>query len=117
MRHSPSIAPAGDDQDVYMVEDDLGRLGRVWRETDVVAADWDTVIDDLLTGQYRSPVRVVAFNIAERWSRDVSEDIARELLDRIDLERRDTSVSLQEFLDRHAPERTVQLALPFRAAS
>jgi hypothetical protein len=28
------------------------------------------------------PVRVVAFNTAEGWSRDVTEDIAREMIDR-----------------------------------
>ena len=32
---TPSIVPRGDDQDVYLVMDDLGRLGRVWREADV----------------------------------------------------------------------------------
>jgi len=32
-----------------------------------------------LTGQYGNPIRVVAFNTAERWSEDVSEDVAREI--------------------------------------
>ena len=27
------------------------------------------------------PVRVIAFNTAEGWSRDVTEDVAREILD------------------------------------
>jgi hypothetical protein len=36
------------------------------------------VIQDLLTGQYGHPIRVVAINTAERWSEDVSEDVARE---------------------------------------
>jgi hypothetical protein len=31
-----------------------------------------TVIRDLLDGQYSSPVRVIGFNTAEGWSRDVS---------------------------------------------
>src|SRR5215217_5331678 len=31
MRNSPSIVP-GADQDVYLVADDLGRHGRIWRE-------------------------------------------------------------------------------------
>jgi hypothetical protein len=30
---TPSIVPRADDQDVYLVVDDFGRLGRVWRET------------------------------------------------------------------------------------
>jgi hypothetical protein len=33
----------------------------------------------LLDGQYESPVRIVAFNTAEGWSRDVTVDIADEL--------------------------------------
>jgi hypothetical protein len=40
---TPSIVPS-DDQNVYLVVDDLGRLGRVWRETDVEKTDLETVI-------------------------------------------------------------------------
>jgi hypothetical protein len=32
----------------------------------------------MLEGQYRNPVRVVAFNTAEKWSQDVAPDVARE---------------------------------------
>jgi hypothetical protein len=41
--------------------------------------DLKAVITDLMTDQYRDPVTVSPFNLAERWARDVSEDIAREL--------------------------------------
>jgi hypothetical protein len=58
--------------------EDLGRLGRVWPEADVENSDVETVIDDLLDAQYGSPLCFIAFNAAERWSRDVSEDIARD---------------------------------------
>jgi hypothetical protein len=37
------------------------------------------LIRNLLDGQYESPVRIVAFNTAEGWSRDVTVDIADEL--------------------------------------
>jgi hypothetical protein len=37
------------------------------------------VVEDLLTVQYEQPLRVVAFNPVERWSRDASEEIAEEL--------------------------------------
>jgi hypothetical protein len=40
----------------------------VYRETDVEATDLEAVISDLLGGQYSNPVRVVAFNTAEKWS-------------------------------------------------
>jgi hypothetical protein len=62
---APSIAPRGDDQDVYIVEDDLGRHGRIWPEAVSETTDFDTVVADLLSGQYASPVRVIAFNVAE----------------------------------------------------
>src|ERR1700749_4514665 len=79
MRRSPSIVPQSDDQDIYLVLDDFGRLGRSWREMDEQSTDRPAVIQDLLEGQYNNPVRVIAFNTAEGCSRDVSEDIADEL--------------------------------------
>ena len=67
------------DGTVYLVLDDFGELGRAYRETDAAQADPKTVVADLLSGQYRHPLRVVAFNTAEGWARDVSADIARRL--------------------------------------
>jgi F420-0:gamma-glutamyl ligase len=67
------------------VIDDFDRHGRVIRETDVGRADLESVIADLVSGQYNDPVRIVAFNTAERWAEDVSEDVARELRRRADL--------------------------------
>jgi ATP-dependent DNA ligase len=42
--------PNGEDQNVYLVVDDLGRNGRIYREADVVATDLETAILDLLEG-------------------------------------------------------------------
>jgi hypothetical protein len=83
---TPSIVPTEDDQMVYLVADDFRKIGRAWREAEYEATDLETVIQDLLTGQYTSPFRVVAFNTAERWSEDVSEDVARELRRRCDFQ-------------------------------
>ena len=71
---TPSIVPSSDDQDVCLVVDDFGRRGGAYCETDVEATDLETVIQDLLDGQYSNPVRVVSFNTAEGWSRDISAD-------------------------------------------
>jgi hypothetical protein len=98
---TPSIVPNGDDQNVYIVLDDFGRLGRSYRETDVETADLETVIVDLLGGQYNDPVRVVGFNTFEGWSQDVSADIAQELRRHCDLQLRDVPSSIQHFVDRH----------------
>jgi len=103
--------PGGDDQTVYLVKDDLGRLGAVWREADAEATDLETVITDLLTGQYRNPVRVIAFNTAEHWARDVSEDTAHELRHRCDLQLRDVPSSIRAFVERHEGHDRHQLTL------
>jgi hypothetical protein len=98
---TPSIVPRDDDQDVYLVVDDFGRLGRVWREADVENTDFETVVTDLLEGQYKNPIGIFCFNVAEGWWRDVSEDIARELRRRCDLQLRDVPSSIQDFVERH----------------
>jgi hypothetical protein len=82
---TPSIVPKGDDQNGYLVIDDFGRDRRVYREPDVETTNLETVITDLLEGQYESPTGIVAFNTAEKWSQDVSTDVARELGHRCDL--------------------------------
>jgi hypothetical protein len=78
--------PSRDDHNVYLAMEDLGRLGRAWREADDSAAELEAVILDLLAGQYKSPIRVVAFNTAEHWAQDVSADVAHELRRRCDLQ-------------------------------
>ena len=79
VRTSPSIAPNGLERDIYLVLDDFGRLGRAWRETDEAGTNGATLIRNLVDGQYENPVRIIAFNTAEGWSRDVTVDIADEL--------------------------------------
>ena len=76
MRPSPSIVPGSVDRDTYLVLDDFGRVGRAWAETDEDHTSLDAVVTDLLDGQYRRPVRVIAFNTVEGWSRDVWENVS-----------------------------------------
>jgi len=94
-----------------LVADDSVRLGRAWRETDYEATDLERVIHDLLTGQYSNPIRVVAFNTAERWSEDVSEDVARELRRRCDLQMRELPAAISDFVERHEEPYHRQLTL------
>jgi hypothetical protein len=108
---TPSIVPNEDDETVYLVADDFGRLGRAWREVDYEATDLETVIRDLLSGQYSNPIRVVAFNTAERWSEDVSEDVARELRRRCDLQMRELPTAISDFVERHEDRDRRQLTL------
>jgi hypothetical protein len=77
---APSLVPSF--VTVHLVLDDFGKLGRAYRETDEEKADRETVVQSLLAGEYNRPIRVVAFNTAELWSRDVSEDVAWEVVKR-----------------------------------
>jgi hypothetical protein len=52
-----------------------------------------------MTVQYNAPARVVAFNLAEGWSKDVSKDVAREILERARLEQRDLSDATRDFIE------------------
>ena len=106
MRNSPSIVPRDDDQNIYLVLDDFGgRLGLAWRETDPSDTELETVIRDLVDGQYSNPVRVVGFNTAE------GEDIANELRRRCDLEMREMPPDIQEFVERFEDRRQLSLRL------
>ncbi len=69
---TPRIVPYGADQTIYLVVDRFGQLGSIYRETEVEQTDLETIITDLMTGQFNDPVRVVAFNTLEHWSNDVS---------------------------------------------
>jgi hypothetical protein len=95
---SPSIIP-GFDVDVYIVLDDYGSIGRAYREVDEEKADKATVIRWLIEGQYENPVRIVAFNTSEGWSRDVSEDIAREIKDWSERKLEPLSSGLKEWIE------------------
>ncbi|WP_309296339.1 hypothetical protein [Bradyrhizobium sp. Ce-3] len=78
MARAPSIVPHQIDHDTYLVLNDFGRLGRAWCETDE-GTDRKTLIRRLLDDHYNHPVRIIAFNTSEGWSRDVTTDIADEL--------------------------------------
>ena|SRR6266581_1508140 len=86
----------------------FGHLGTAFTETDVERADLETVITDLMSGQYSDPVRVVAFNTAEHWADDVSQDVALEILRRVD----ELPSSIEAFIEMHAgPSRQLSLRL------
>jgi hypothetical protein len=100
---TPRLVPEFDFA-VHVVLDDFGTAGRVYRETDEERAGLDTVIDDFMTGQFNSPVRVVAFNTAEGWSRDISEDVVWDLLRRATNEGRKLPASSYDFVEFHVGE-------------
>ena len=98
---------------VYIVEDDFGsKLSRVYRETDSAQCDRETTLQDLETGQYNDPVRVVAFNTREGWSRDVSYGFATEIQRRADFDGRELTGTVAEFVEHYTrPARQLSLRL------
>src|SRR5262249_20091299 len=83
--HTPPLAPGKltHNVTVHIVLNDFGeQLGRAYVETDEAETDEWTVVSKIIDGEYFNPVRVVAFNIAEGWSRDVTEDIAQAVIER-----------------------------------
>ena len=108
----PSIVPNGHDETVYLVIDDFGRAGLSFHETNLDRTDLESVIADLMAGQYDNPIRVVAFNTTERWANDVSDDVAHEIRRRADIAYEDVSSTIEEFVTRHTGrERKLALRL------
>ncbi|MGB8532292.1 MAG: hypothetical protein WCD64_13800 [Pseudolabrys sp.] len=99
---TPPLAPGGPgfDVTVHIVLNDFGPLGRAYVETDEAEAGEATVVENILSGQYSHPVRVVAFNTAEGWACDVTEDIARAVWSKARSEYRPIVKVAQEFLER-----------------
>ena len=89
------------DVTVYLVFNDFGQFGKAYVETDIAEADRETIIRNFISGQYSNALRVVAFNTAEGWSRDVSEDIADKVLERAFDANNDLSEDTKRFIDRH----------------
>jgi len=111
---SPSIIPNDRlDRDFYIVLEGFAG-GAAFRETDEGVA-YPTLIEDLLRGEYGTVLRVVAFNPAGGWSRDASEDIARELERRVGAEGREVSEGMQDFIEDQLGRKSgVQLPLPLQ---
>jgi hypothetical protein len=84
------------DDTVYLVLDDFGSLGQAYRETDPEQADRKTVLSNLVSGEYRRPLRIVAFNTTEGWARDVTAEFATEALTCSD---QDLSAAAREFVE------------------
>jgi hypothetical protein len=110
MSWTPGLVPYGADQTVYLVVDSFGARGSVYRETEIERADLETVISDLMTGQFSNPVRVVAFNTLEHWSKDVSANIAEEIQTRCDIDGVEVPEHIRDFVETYT-EQTKQFIL------
>ena len=109
---APGIVPYGADQTVYLVVDSFGSLDTVYREAEFERADLETVVGDLLSGQFNNPVRVIAFNTLEHWTEDVSAQVAGEIQARCDIDGEPVPEHVRDFVAAHGGA-SGQLALPF----
>jgi hypothetical protein len=103
----PSLAPTFRyDTTGYIVLNDFGKFGNAYVETDEGEADESAVVSDIISGAHSNPLRVVAFNTHEGWSRDVTEDLARKILG---LNRQGTPLgeAAREFVERVTGESPV----------
>jgi hypothetical protein len=108
---SPRAVPYGADKTIYLVVDRL-RSGTVFLESEIERADLDIVINDLISGQFNDPVRIVAFNTLEHWSDDVSTNIAREVQISCDIAGEPIPDHLKDFVATHGePLRQLTLRL------
>ena len=90
-----SVAP----EIVYLVIDNVAeRRGRVCRKTEVEQGDLETVISNLIAGQFDDPVRIVAFERLGRWSKDVSRELAEEIQTRCDIDAMPVPEHIQDFV-------------------
>jgi hypothetical protein len=89
--------PYGADETVFVVIENSGGRGAVDRE--IERGDLETVVTDLLAGQIGDPIRVLAFNTLEHWSKDLSADVAREIEMRCDIDGVPVPGHLKDFLE------------------
>lgn len=94
---SPPSVPFGADETVFVVIENSGVRGSVDRE--IERGDLETVVADLLAGQFADPIRVVAFNTLEHWWKDLSADVAREIEMRCDIDGVPVPDHLKEFVE------------------
>ncbi|MCK1640334.1 hypothetical protein IVA95_22675 [Bradyrhizobium sp. 157] len=97
----PTVVPYGADQTVYLVFDSSGASHNDCPEKGIERDDVETIISDLLTGQFKAPVRVMAFNTLEHWIEDVSNEVAEEIQTRCDIDGVPVPEHIRDFVASH----------------
>ena len=108
MRHA-TLVP-NNDMTVHVVLGDFGELGPTWIEIAEDSADKDSIIEGILCGEFAHPLRVVAFNTTERWSRDVSEEIAMKVVAAARNDGRELGAGARDFVKRATGRDVSELA-------
>jgi hypothetical protein len=93
------LVPLYENNDVYLVLDELVTFGRVWCELSEKSANAQTVVELIANGGFHRPMRVIAFNTAEGWSRDETVAVGLKLL-QMSHEGRVLGAAAREFIQR-----------------
>jgi hypothetical protein len=94
------LVPFGADQTIYVVVEAPRQHAPDHIAGKAERTDVETVISDLLAGQFCDPIEVLAFNTIEHWSDNLSKFVAQEIRCRCDIEGHDVPAYLQEFVSR-----------------
>lgn len=94
---TPVIVPYGADETIYLVVDRFSRRGEFDRETEVERPDVETIVAELMSGRFNDPVRVIAFNTLEHWTKDISAEIVAEIRVRCDIEGEEMPEYIRDF--------------------
>ena len=78
----------------------LVRSGKAYRKVDPGDADEKAIIDNLISGQYSHPQRVVAFSLMEDFARDVTTEVALKVLKRAIAQGLKLSKATRELVER-----------------
>lgn len=97
---APSIVPEISSTH-YFVLDDFGEYGCLFHERREHETSEDTVIRHLIEGQFQRPLRVVAFNAEEGWSRDVSVEVADKVLRKVESAHGALPSATRAFMEEH----------------
>ena len=95
---SPSIVPGQANVTMHVIECRSNKVS-FFRERDSDRFGLRDTVDDILTGQVEDVARVYAFNLAEGWSRDVTEDVCRDVANRAANEGHEISRELYELIE------------------
>lgn len=91
------VVPYGADQTLFVVIDRRGKAD----EIRVERSDLEATIDELVSGCFNDPVKVISFNTLEHWARDISRDVAGEIRARCDIDGIALPDHLSDFVERH----------------
>jgi len=89
--------PYGADETIYVVVDRIGRRDGIDRETEVERPDIETIVAELMSGRFNDPIRVIAFNTLEHWTKDITAEIAAEIWVRCDIEGEEMPEYIRDF--------------------